>query len=136
MTNLPKNLRVLVCGSRTWTDEQLISTTLHGLHDKFGIAAIIHGDCRGADDIASRSLHGVGIERIAFPPDWKKYGTPAGPIRNQKMIDEGKPDIVLAFAYDLWYSTGTRDMVNRSVRAKLPVYWFPYRLKIEREIGR
>ena len=36
-------------------------------------------------------------------------------LRNQQMLDEGKPDLVVWFHYDLHYSKGTRDMVNRAI---------------------
>jgi hypothetical protein len=29
--------------------------------------------------------------------DWKRLGRKAGPIRNQRMLVEGKPDLVVAF---------------------------------------
>ena len=32
-----------------------------------------------------------------YPADWDKHGKAAGPIRNKQMIDEGKPDLVIAF---------------------------------------
>lgn len=45
----------------------------------------------------------------------------AGFIRNQQMLDEGKPDAILA----CWdgRSRGTLDMMNRARRAKVPVGW-------------
>jgi hypothetical protein len=30
-----------------------------------------------------------------YQADWKRYGR-AGPIRNQEMLDKGKPDVVIA----------------------------------------
>lgn len=32
-----------------------------------------------------------------FPADWDKYGKRAGYLRNVQMLDEGKPDLVVAF---------------------------------------
>ncbi len=34
---------------------------------------------------------------MEYPADWKKYGKAAGFIRNKQMLDEGKPDLVVAF---------------------------------------
>jgi hypothetical protein len=38
--------------------------------------------------------------------DWNRLGPGAGHIRNQRMIDEGKPDAAVAFPG----GTGTADM--------------------------
>jgi hypothetical protein len=32
-----------------------------------------------------------------YVAQWKKHGRAAGPIRNQRMLDKGKPDLVVAF---------------------------------------
>lgn len=41
----------------------------------------------------------------------------AGPIRNQHMLDIGKPDVVLAFPG----GRGTEDMIRRAEKAGVPV---------------
>lgn len=64
---------------------------------------LIHGNARGADQLSESAYKEIffgyegqgGIER--FPADWNKYGKRAGYIRNKQMLEEGKPDIVLAF---------------------------------------
>lgn len=36
------------------------------------------------------------------------------------MLDEGKPDYVLAFHNDIFNSKGTKDMLNRAKKAGVP----------------
>ena len=48
---------------------------------------------------------------------WLKAGTD----RNQEMLDESKPDLILAFSSDIENSTGTSDMVRRAKKVNLPV---------------
>ena len=122
-------MRVLVCGSRGWTDRQAVEDALCALLPSQGektTVVLIHGAARGADQVAAdvaRSLNTTMREADfaihAFPADWKKYGRYAGFVRNQQMLDEGKPDLVLAF----WdgKSRGTADMINRTRRAGVPV---------------
>jgi predicted polyphosphate/ATP-dependent NAD kinase len=43
-------------------------------------------------------------------------GKAAGIIRNQRMLDEGKPDLVIAFQG----GDGTADMVRRANKSKIP----------------
>ena len=56
---------------------------------------------------------------IKFPAEWDKYGKAAGVLRNQQMLDEGYPDLVVYFHKDLENSKGTKDMVTRAVDNKI-----------------
>lgn len=89
---------------------------------------LIHGCARGADTLSETALRviyhqkaTVKPEILRFPAQWYKYGRAAGPIRNQQMLDEGKPDLVLAFHSDLEHSKGTKDMVTRARKAGIEV---------------
>ena len=62
-----------------------------------------------------------GFAIIGFPAQWDKYGKSAGVIRNQQMLDEGKPDTVVYFHDNIERSKGTKDMVSRAKKAGLPV---------------
>lgn len=116
-------MRVLICGSRDWTNKSVITFFLDKLLESFESITIIEGCCRGADRVACEyGLDNPKVIHEHFPADWKKYGRAAGPIRNQQMIDEGNPDVVVAFTDDLIASKGTRDMVERSTKADIRVY--------------
>jgi hypothetical protein len=39
----------------------------------------------------------VKIELVEFPADWAKDGRHAALIRNDRMLSDGKPDLVVAF---------------------------------------
>lgn len=80
---------------------------------------VIHGGAKGADRMAKDWALEKGCDLVPFPAEWEKYGRKAGPIRNQRMLDEGKPDIVLAFPDK--DSVGTWDMVKRAQKAGLEV---------------
>lgn len=130
-------MRVLVCGSRDWDDEEIIWTFLEGFAgyatchnmDEAEPLVIIEGEARGADRSAAswaedgpRCGCGCSVELERYPACWDKHGRAAGPIRNKRMLDEGKPDVVLAFHDNLAESRGTEDMVTRAKRAGVPVY--------------
>ncbi len=48
-----------------------------------------------------------GIKPTVFKADWSKHGKAAGPIRNRRMLEEGKPDLVIA----LQGGKGTASMI-------------------------
>ncbi len=111
-------LRVLVCGSRTWREQQPIREALERLPEG---STVIHGAARGADEIAGIIAKQLGLEVLAFPADWEKHGKAAGPIRNTQMLREGRPHQVIAFTRDLSQSRGTANMVRQAKAAGVPV---------------
>jgi hypothetical protein len=115
-------LRILICGDRNWKDFAAIKRELHNLPHG---STIIHGDCRGADKIAGYIAKQLGLEVVAFPADWKNHGRAAGPIRNKQMLDDGKPDLVIAFHPDIASSKGTADMVKQARNRGLEVRIYP-----------
>lgn len=107
-------MRVLVCGGRDYADREYLDRYLRLLDRVKGpIKLIISGEARGADTLAKEWALGCGCPYQGFPADWAKHGRAAGPIRNQQMLDEGKPDFVVAFAG----GRGTADMIKRAERA-------------------
>ncbi len=99
-------------------------------HDKyFGYVVIIHGGCKrrvildgyyqyiGADYLAGEWAKLCGYRCEEYPADWEEYGKAAGPIRNQQMIDEGKPDLAIVCPG----GKGTADMVARLKKAGIPI---------------
>lgn len=105
--------RVLVCGGRDFANRDLLFAALDAIHAKRNFVLEMDGDYRGADRLAKDWAEWRGIRRLPFPADWTRYGGQAGPIRNQQMLDEGRPDLVVAFEGD----NGTADMSRRALRA-------------------
>jgi YspA, cpYpsA-related SLOG family len=115
--------RVLICGSRTFADQYAVWCVLNGYaHDDLGVV-VIEGGALGADRFARSwaKLNGQPLE--TFPADWTHDGKAAGPLRNGRMLQEGKPDVVWAFIdKPLESSRGTADMVRRARAAGVPTY--------------
>lgn len=122
--------RILVCGGRDFDDWELLRSTLYDITDErnwiiekdiafnyLPNVVIIHGGAKGADELADQwaVINWTGLEE--YKADWKTHGKRAGPIRNQRMLDEGKPDLVVAFPTPT--SVGTWDMVRRSQKNKI-----------------
>ncbi|CAM3514606.1 DUF2493 domain-containing protein [Agrobacterium radiobacter] len=99
-------MRVLVCGGRNYSN---IAQVFYAL-DMLQPQVIIEGGASGADALDRRYAAKRGVSLQTFPAEWEKYGNAAGPIRNRKMLNEGKPDIVVAFPG----GRGTADMVRRA----------------------
>lgn len=99
--------RLLVCGSRSYSDRKRIREYLIKLKPE----VVIEGGATGADRIAYDEAHKLGIKVESYRPDWS-IGKRAGFLRNKAMIELGKPDFCLAF-FDGKLSTGTMNMVEQ-----------------------
>ena len=90
-------MKVVVCGGRSFDDADFIYGELDRCHAQYGFATVIEGDARGVDRIAGEWARARGLELIEFPADWKNEGRHAALIRNERMLREAKPDLVIAF---------------------------------------
>jgi len=104
-------MRVLICGDRYFRDAKRI---FHYLSTVPKDTIIIEGEARGADTIVWVCCEILGLEYIQFPADWSAYHKAAGVIRNQQMLREGNPDLVLFYHDNLDNSRGTIDMITRA----------------------
>lgn len=121
----PEFLRILVCGSRNWDNKEVIRRELEKRFDYDNtLVTVIHGCARGADTYAGKVAKEHDIEVKEYPADWQGDGLAAGYRRNQRMLDEGRPTLVLAFTRNMAQSKGTKDMVERAQAAGIPVKIF------------
>jgi hypothetical protein len=114
---LVDGMRVLVCGGRHFDDALTLGSWLGGIHKDHGITLLIEGGQTGADRMAREFAKWSGIPFKTVEADWDKYGKAAGPIRNQKMLDEEKPDLVIAFEG----GPGTANMIAKARLANVRV---------------
>lgn len=115
-------LRVLVCGSRTYPHKHYLEAMLDAIHEFEGISVVIEGEAEGADSLAREWAEERNITVEKYPADWKRHGRSAGPIRNKIMLQQGRPDLVVAFTdKPLHSSRGTANMVRISEEAGVPV---------------
>ena len=119
-------MRILVCGGRDFgyivenackkKDFVLLNKAMDFVMS-YKPTTIIQGKAKGGDEIGGFVAEALKLEHLIFPADWDKYGKGAGHIRNQQMLDEGKPDLVIAFEG----GRGTANMIQRSKKAGVKV---------------
>lgn len=106
--------RILVCGSRTFDAPRVVASELAFVSRFYdGNIMIIQGEAKGADRLAREWAEAVGKPFESYPADWNTYGKRAGFLRNTQMLEEGKPDRLVAFVdKPLAESKGTKMMVD------------------------
>lgn len=124
----------LVCGGRAFADPALFDSAMSDLIRIRGIpSVVIHGAASGADTMAGEWARRLAVDLVPFPAKWTDLSHPdavirtrrdgscydalAGHRRNQQMLDEGRPTLVVAFPG----GTGTADMTSRARKAGIEV---------------
>lgn len=109
--------RLMVTGSRTWSDTDAIVAELQFVAKKYKNVVLVSGHAEGADEIAEEVAVGMGWVVETYVPNWKEDGRSAGYKRNSTMLDTGV-DAVLAFHKD--ESKGTADAIRKAQGRKIP----------------
>ncbi len=123
-------MRICVTGGREFLDADLMNTVMDGFLEEWGITALAHGAqkawmqltkrWRGADYYAGLWAESRGIPVTEFPTsdlEWKQLARAAGPVRNRRMLDEFKPDRLVAFPGN----KGTKDCVTAALERHIVV---------------
>jgi hypothetical protein len=80
-------MRLLVCGGRNYDEREMVWRTLDQYQENYGPLTVIQGGAPGADHWAREWAHqqipAQEVTLVSVPADWEKWGTAAGPKRNQ-----------------------------------------------------
>lgn len=109
--------KVIVAGSRSFTDYDLASYVLSKAFQNRKPDYIVCGMARGADSVGHQWAIDNHVALYEFPADWQRYGKAAGYNRNVRMAEVA--DAVVVF----WdgESRGSKHMIDIARRKKLPV---------------
>ena len=112
--------RVIIAGSRTFNDYELLKRTCDVIFSNFTgvVMAVVSGGAKGADSLGERYAQERGLKILSHLPDWQKHGRSAGIIRNKEMADNAEG--LIAF----WdgKSRGTFQMIDYAKRKGLMVH--------------
>ncbi|TVQ52866.1 MAG: DUF2493 domain-containing protein [Rhodobacteraceae bacterium] len=110
-------MRLLVTGGRHLDDAALIRRALDGVHATVEITVLIHGGHAAMGAILEDWARERCVHVLRYPANWRAYGKKAEAIRNAFMLEDSRPDFVLA----LPGGADTRDLVRRALDRRLPV---------------
>lgn len=103
-------MKVIVAGSRSFNDYQLMENKLGKILKNQEEVIIVSGTARGADKLGERYADNNGYDVIEMPADWDKYGKSAGYKRNEHMAQISDAAVIF------WdgESKGTKHMIDLS----------------------
>jgi hypothetical protein len=110
-------VKVLICGGRDFDLKDEMFAFLDLINKDLQFTTVIEGDARGADKLAGEWAQARDIPVEKYPADWENHGKAAGFIRNKQMLDEGTPELVIAFPG----GNGTANMVKQAREAGVKV---------------
>lgn len=111
-------MRIAVTGGRYYADASIVELALERFDARDELA---HGACSGADSIAAEYARRRGWKVTEFRANWRPNGSldrSAGPRRNRRLLDEFKPELLIAFPG----GRGTTNMIKLAKKAGIPVF--------------
>jgi hypothetical protein len=116
-------IKILICGSRSFTDENYFNKYLTHFFNYIKSKTdeeliIVSGKAKGPDSFAIDFAIKNNIKLEEYPADWDKYGKSAGFIRNKEMVSVS--NITIAFFDGI--SKGTKDSIELSEKKGIPVF--------------
>ncbi len=115
--------RLLVTGSRRWTDRECIRDVLRKYIAQVGPSVMLNGACpSGADILCAQIGERLGFTIERYPAQWHVHGKSAGFVRNLQMIRDGQPTHCVAFIVQ--ESKGATHCAEAAIAAGIPTKIF------------
>lgn len=116
-------MKIAVTGGRDFEDKTTVWGVLDAIHTQRGIELLIHGACHlgGADILAEDWAKAREVPYMGIPAKFKtgSKGKAEGQLRNQRMLDSTKPDVLIAFPG----GAGTAGCAEYATRTRLKVVY-------------
>ena len=97
-----REVRVIVCGSRSFSEPNLLRAKLDEVRERIGNAPmrVVTADGKSADRDALQWAKDAGVPCDVYEAAWDEENRAAGYKRNERMIEESGAHVVLAFPRD------------------------------------
>ncbi|WFE75215.1 DUF2493 domain-containing protein [Roseinatronobacter sp. S2] len=110
-------MRLIIAGGRHLDDVALIRRALARAHAIRPITVLIHGGNGALGITAEDWAREMRLHVVRYPANWRELGKRAEAIRNAFMLEDSRPDMLLA----LPGGNDTADLVTGAFGARVPV---------------
>ncbi|NVZ99610.1 DUF2493 domain-containing protein [Pseudomonas gingeri] len=90
-------MRVLICAGRYYMNASMCRKVLEAYQQVRRIEVLIHGGNQYLGSTLEDWARETGTHIVRYPSNWQLYGKQAERRRNQFMLLDSEPDLVLAF---------------------------------------
>jgi hypothetical protein len=90
-------MRLIVSGGRDFADFELVERELRRLNLRKPISVVIHGWIGPAAPVVEHWAREHGIPIVRYPPNWELHGKRAEVYRDEFMLGDSRPDLIVAF---------------------------------------
>lgn len=123
-TSTPSCLKIIIAGSRTITDYNMLLQALNNAINAQVITPaysfeIVSGGAIGVDTLARRYAHEAGYSLVEMKPQYRSNYDPGAPLRRN--VDIANYGDVLVAVWD-GVSTGTQHIITQMRKLNKPVY--------------
>lgn len=117
-----KTLNVIIAGTQTFKDYDLVCTVMKVIREKYENIRIISSSLPGADKCGILYALENKLPYMVFEAEWKKYGRTTEIIRHEQMV---KVSQVLVLFWD-GDSPGSQDLLHLAIQYELDCYVMLY----------
>ena len=89
-------MRVLICAGRHYADTKMSRQVLDAYHRLHPVRVLIHGGSQFLGSDIEDWAREVEVDVVRYPPNWQRHGKQAERHRNQFMLTDSRPDVVIA----------------------------------------
>ncbi|NWB98701.1 DUF2493 domain-containing protein [Pseudomonas gingeri] len=90
-------MRVLICAGRYYLNAAMCRKVLEAYHQTHTISVLIHGGNQFLGSEIEDWARENGTHLVRYPSNWQRYGKQAERRRNQFMLMDSEPELVIAF---------------------------------------
>ncbi|WP_248805026.1 DUF2493 domain-containing protein [Pseudomonas sp. MWU13-2100] len=90
-------MRVLICAGRYYLNAAMCRKALEAYHQTRRISVLIHGGNQFLGSEVEDWARENGTHLVRYPSNWQLYGKQAERRRNQFMLTDSEPELVIAF---------------------------------------
>ncbi|SUQ58027.1 Protein of uncharacterised function (DUF2493) [Raoultella terrigena] len=110
-------MRVLICSGRFYADTHTLTHVLDLYARTQIIDVLIHGGHQTLGSAIETWARGIDVHVIRYPANWMLHGKYAETKRNLFMLEDSRPDVLLAFSG----GEDTAECIKMAQRAGIPV---------------
>jgi hypothetical protein len=115
-------MRILIVGEKGWRCDDLATSILRRLVDRYGTAlTIVHGGYGGVEQSIHRAATSMGLTVEPYEAKSAGMGNRADAIRNASLVMSGA-EMCIALHRNLAYSKATKDAARQAIEAGIATY--------------